>query len=251
MVDIVEELAEVRMPRHLKDVEDLFSSVLAMGGLVEEHFAISIEALKNQDYDILDGIFELEKIINHSEIQIDESCALLIAKNRTAAQDLRTIFISVKAVSDLERIGDETMKIARLLIKMRDLDYCPDERPFDASILEDVISLAEKSHLMLKHALDALARRSIEESYELFEVEEDIDLEYHKLLDALAEMMKLKTELIPFLLEIVLTLRAIERISDHSKNIAQYVFYLAKGYDIRGKADLDIKELIFSSYTKI
>lgn len=221
-----------------QSLEDLFNHVLEMGGLVEKQLDNAVLALQNNDVAMARETMLLDKLINASEMQIDKMCTRVLARQQPAAADLRLIIASIRIAVDLERMGDEVVKIARLVVKFNDdpVFKCVGNLDF-SSLLE----IAARSKKMLKTTLDSYARVTVEGTVAVIAEEEDIDVVYKEAMAKLVDAIKQESgDRVVCLLELSVALRACERISDHVRNIAEMIVYLVQGKDVR---DLDLAAL--------
>jgi len=208
------------------ELEDVRRKVLAMGGLVEEQIAASLGMLVDRDAARGAEIREREREVNASEIAIDERCAYILARRQPAASDLRLVLAVVKMLADLERIGDEAKRIAKLA-----------ERLVGEEGGDDVTaSLAELGTLargQLSGALDAFARLDENLALDLMRRDKQLDEVYKALFSVLVERMQQAPGGIPVELDRLWCARSFERIGDRCKNLCEYVLYLVRGKDVR------------------
>ncbi len=213
--------------RYDAELETVRSRVLQMGGLVETQITAAIEALSTGNLQLADQVVENDHRVNALEVKIDEECAHIIARRQPAAQDLRMIMTVIKMITDLERIGDEAEKIAR----MTKLIYAS-ERLLLPRFAE--IKVAAGYALdMLKKALDAFARVDITAAAAVVKQDRLLDDQFRGILRQLITFMMEDARTISTSIEILFVAKALERIGDHSKNMSEYVVYLVKGKDVR------------------
>jgi phosphate transport system protein len=209
------------------ELETVRSRVLQMGGLVETQIMAAIEALTTGNLQLADQVVADDHRVNALEVQIDEECATVIARRQPAAQDLRMIMTVVKMITDLERIGDEADKIAR----MTKLIYSS-ERLLMPRFAE--IKVAAGYALdMLKKALDAFARVDVVAAAAVVKQDRLLDEQFRGILRQLITFMMEDARTISTSIEILFIAKALERIGDHAKNMSEYVVYLVKGKDVR------------------
>jgi len=209
------------------DLETLRSAVLRMGGLVEAQIRHAIDALTTGNLVLSEEVIEADHKVNAMEVALDEDCSQLIVRRQPAAGDLRMIFAIMKTVTDLERIGDEAQKIARMAksIHERGAPSVP--------LTVDVRHAAELAIAMLQRTLDAFARLDCDAAQEVIRADAGIDSEFRSILRQLITYMMEDPRTITMALEIVWIAKAVERIGDHAKNMAEYVIYIVKGTDVR------------------
>lgn len=213
--------------RHFNsEIEDVRRQVLAMGGLVEEQIAAAQHVLVDRDAAASTAIREREQRINAAELAIDEQCAFILARRQPAASDLRLVLAVMKMLADLERIGDEAKRVARLGERLLDEEGGADV----TAMLED---LGRGTRDMLRGALDAFAR--LDERLALDVMHRDLRLDggYREVMAALVERMRENPERIELELDRVWCARSLERIGDRCKNLCEYVLYLVRGKDVR------------------
>lgn len=220
------------MPEHtLKqfdtELEEIRSRVLQMGGLVEEQIMQAIEALTTGRVELARQVMENDHSVNALEVAIDEDCSTVIARRQPAAKDLRMIMTVVKTITDLERIGDEAAKIARMTLSLYSND-----RPMMPRTNE-IQHVADVAVGMLRNALDAFARLDLAVAARVVRQDEQVDSEFKAILRQLITFMMEDPRTISHALDILFIAKSIERIGDHSKNMSEYVVYLVKGKDVR------------------
>jgi phosphate transport system protein len=208
------------------DLVAIRSKVLEAGGVVERQIRHAIGALRAGDTVMISRVIADEDRVNRFERDIDESCARIIARRAPAASDLRVVMMLHKMITDLERIGDEAKKIA-LFAKHVRLNQCT--RPGLAAI--EMISAVVID--MLGRSLDALARLEAESAPEIARLDREVDDSFKSILRELLTHMVEDPRTISPALDLVFVAKALERIGDHAKNIAEYVVYMIKGRDVR------------------
>ena len=209
------------------DLETLRSRVLEMGGLVEAQILAAIDGLTSGDLRALDAVIAEDHHVNALEVSIDTDCSQLIARRQPAAGDLRMVLAVIKIVTDLERIGDEAAKIARMGKQSYGRARMP-SAPVAAVKHVGNIALG-----MLRKALDALARLDPAAAASIVREDFAIDEEFRAIVRQLITFMMEDPRTISQSLEILWIAKSIERIGDHSKNMAEQVIYIVKGTDVR------------------
>lgn len=210
------------------DLESIRKSVLQMGGLVEEQIERAVKALTSADHDLMGQVVDDDHQVNALEVSIDEFCSQVIARRQPAASDLRMIIMVIKIITDLERMGDEAAKIAR----MAQLIYADDRRTNRPRFTE-IRHVANIATEMLRKSLDAFARLDVEEAVQVARQDEQVDDEFRSIIRQLVTFMMEDPRNISSSIEILFAAKAIERIGDHAKNMSEYVIYLVKGKDVR------------------
>ena len=209
------------------ELEAVRAKVLEMGGLVEQQIVNALEALVKADPKLAKEVMENDHRVNNLEVQIDEDCSHIIARRQPAAGDLRMVMMMVKTITDLERIGDEATKIARTAQKIFDEDRMYKPR------FTEIKSMVALVRDMLRTALDAFARLDVSKTVEVAKQDELVDEQFRAAMRQLITFILEDPRTISMSLEVLFVAKAIERIGDHAKNIAEYVVYMVKGKDVR------------------
>ena len=208
------------------ELEDIRNRVLAMGGLVERQINDAVTALVEGDTRLAEQVIENDIKVNAAEVAIDEECSHVIARRQPTAFDLRLIVAVIKTITDLERIGDQAERVARMGIRLAEA-----ERPKNAYI--EIRNLGNHVLSMMRATLDAFARMDVDAAIEVAREDLKVDQEYDMVLRQALTFMMEDPRSITRNLDIMWTARAIERIGDHAKNICEYLVYLVKGRDVR------------------
>jgi len=210
-----------------EDLEEIRSHVLAMGGLVEEQIQKATNALVDGDIALAEQVIKDDTKVNKAEVNIDEECASIIARRQPTATDLRLVVAVIKTITDLERIGDQAERVARMGIRLAE-----QQENSKISYME-IRHMGERVALMVHNALDAFARMDVEAAVAVAKEDKIVDVEYDGIMrQALTYMME-DPKTITQMLDIMWTVRAMERIGDHAQNICEYIVYLVKGKDVR------------------
>src|SRR5216684_3917229 len=212
------------------ELESIRSRVLEMGGLVESQIRRALDGFNSGDRAILDDVIATDHRVNAMEVAIDGDCSQVIVRRQPAANDLRMILAITKTVTDLERMGDEAQKIARMARSIHERGSGPPPHGVD------VRHAAEVALSMLRRALDAFARLDVAAAADVIRDDAAIDSEFRSMLRQLITYMMEDPRTISTALEIIWIAKAIERIGDHAKNIAEDVIYIVKGTDVRHTA---------------
>ncbi len=208
-----------------QDLENLRSHVLQMGGVVEQQIADAVTALEQGDCELALSVVERDPHVNALEVNLDEECSRILARRQPAAGDLRLIFAVIKTVTDLERIGDQAERVARTVLELAKLEPGRSRPPMRP--------MGELVRRLLNKALDAFARLDVNAALEVEREDLEVDREYEAVLRQLVTYMMEDPRSITWALNLVWAARALERIGDHSKNIAEYLIYLVQGTDVR------------------
>ena len=208
------------------ELEDVRTRVLQMGGLVEEQIRRAVDALSSGDMQEIERVQANDHRVNAMEVELDEACSHIIARRQPAAGDLRLIIAVIKTITDLERIGDEAEKIARMAKLIHDAERMHMPRL-------EIRHVANLALAMLRKALDAFARLDVKAAQQVVEQDETVDSEFRSILRQLITFMMEDPRTITRCLEVLFVAKALERIGDHSKNMAEYVVYMVEGRDVR------------------
>jgi phosphate transport system protein len=208
------------------ELEDVRTRVLQMGGMVEEQIRRAADTLVTGDMAEIAAVQENDHRVNAMEVDLDEACSHIIARRQPAAGDLRLLIAVIKTITDLERIGDEAEKIARMAKLIHDA-----ERMHMPRI--EIRHVANLALAMLRKSLDAFARLDVRAAQEVVRQDDAVDSEFRSILRQLITFMMEDPRTISRCLEVLFVAKALERIGDHSKNMAEYVVYMVEGRDVR------------------
>jgi len=220
------------------ELEDIRTRVLQMGGLVEMQINQAIVALATGDIALAETVVTEDYKVNKLEVTIDEECSQIIARRQPAAGDLRLVVAVIKTITDLERIGDEAEKIARMAQRL-----ASEERPKSNYI--EIQALGNHVRQMVHDSLDAFARLDIEAAIRIAREDEQVDREYEGVMRQMITFMMEDPRTISRMLNVIWAARALERIGDHACNICEYIIYLVKGKDVRHISLEQIEKEIF------
>ncbi|NOY67144.1 MAG: phosphate signaling complex protein PhoU [Gammaproteobacteria bacterium] len=208
------------------ELDELRNRVLAMGGLIEKQISDAVLALAEADRELAEQVIKTDYQVNAMEVNIDEECIQILARRQPAASDLRLIVAVIKTITDLERIGDQAEKVARMGLRLAE-----EERPKDNYLeLQNMGKLVQE---MLNHALDAFARMDVEAAIKVAHQDLNVDNQYESIMRQRITHMMEDPRSITRSLDVMWASRALERIGDHARNISEYVIYLVKGKDVR------------------
>jgi phosphate transport system protein len=208
------------------ELEDVRNKVLQMGGIVEEQLGRAVRALVEGDTALAEEVETSDYRVNVMEVEIDEECARIVARRQPAASDLRLVMAVIKTITDLERIGDESKRIARMAKVEQSGTMTQDVR-------QELEHMGELVREMLRTILDAFARIDVETAVRVVESDIKVDNKYVSITRQLMTYMAQDPKAIPEILNGLWAARSLERIGDRCENIAEYIFYLVKGRDIR------------------
>jgi phosphate transport system protein len=209
-----------------EDLEEVRSKVLQMGGVVEEQLERAISALVNNDNDLARKVVKNDVRVNALEVAIDEECTRIVARRQPAASDLRLVMAVIKTITDLERIGDEVKRVAKMVHEEL-------EGALSEEIRQELEHMGELVKRMLNDVLDAFARTDAKAAFEVAQFDKKIDVKYMVITRHLMTHMAQDPSQIPTILNVLWAARAMERMGDRCENIAEYVVYLVLGKDVR------------------
>ena len=209
------------------DLDTTRTRMLQMGGLVESQILMAIQAFASGEAALIEQVIENDARVNGYEVAIDGACNHIVVKRQPAASDLRLIMAISKIVTDIERMGDEAKKIARMAKRIHENG---------ASLAQKFPAIRHAGEIavrMLRHALDAFARLDAASAAEVLKEDSDLDSEFKSVLRQLITYMMEDPRTITAALETVWVAKAVERIGDHAKNIAEAVVQVVRGIDVR------------------
>ncbi|MGZ4999260.1 MAG: phosphate signaling complex protein PhoU [Methylomonas sp.] len=208
------------------EMEDIRNKVLAMGGLVEQQVDLATKAFMGYDMESAETVVQQDQLVNDLEKDIDHECTEIMAKRQPTAFDLRMLIATIKIITDLERIGDEAARIAKMTMRLEGADYYQDK-------YYEIEHLLEMVKDMLNGALDAYARTDTNEIVAITAQDAKVDREYTSITRQLITQMMEDPRNITRALDMLWTARALERIGDHACNVCEQVIYMVKGKDVR------------------
>jgi phosphate transport system protein len=209
-----------------EELESLRQQVMNMGGLAEEMISDSISALVEGDTELAQKVIDADDRVNDLEKMIDERCIMILARRQPTASDLRLVVAIIKTINDLERIGDEAEKIAKMAIRLSEAD-----RPRNNYRELEIMGSTVRS--MLHDALDGFVRLAPEVAVELVREDNKVDDDYEAALRQYHTFLVEEPRVARRVVDAIWVARSIERIGDHAKNIGEYIVYLVEGKDLR------------------
>lgn len=207
-------------------LEDLKKTLLEMGGFVEKALSITIEGFLKKDLALLATVHDIEKQVNELQIRVDNLCLNILAKQGPVAKDLRLILSIIKINTDLERMGDQCVNIAYLAKDMI-------KRPLQVVSTTEIEKMAESVRAMVKGSLDSFVRMDSAAAEKILTMDDEVDALKSKVLAQNIEVIKSNANLTESCLDIIQVARNLERLGDHSTNIAEDVIFAFTGKDIR------------------
>ena len=212
--------------RFNEDLERVRNKVLSMGGFVEQQLSKAVTSLVEGDSVMGEAVARDDYQVNSMEVSIDEECSRILATRAPAAGDLRVVVAIIKAITDLERMGDECEKIGYIASRL-----ATQERPADK--YREIKHLGRIVQDMVHDALDAFARMDAETALRVAHQDRLVDEEYESIQRQCITFMMEDPRQIRRALDVTWVVRSLERIGDHAKNICEYVIYMVHGKDIR------------------
>ena len=209
------------------ELNTVSSRVMEMGGMVESQIHQAIYALSQFSVEAADQVLDVEVRVNAMEVEIDHDLSSIIARRQPTARDLRLLIAISKTTANLERAGDEAAKIARMVKSIIDSGSA---RALPTSDLRVAADLAAG---LLRKALDAFARLDVQAAVSIMKEDDLIDQEFDGFVRKLITYMMEDPRTISPSLDLLFLAKAVERIGDHSKNIAEFIIYIVKGADVR------------------
>lgn len=230
------------MDKHISSQFDaelagISSRVLELGGMVESQIRHAVYSLSQFSVEVADQVITTERQVNALEVEIDHELSSIIARRQPTARDLRLLMAVSKITANLERAGDESERIARMV----KLIVEQGSRTLPSSELRVASDLASG---LLRKALDAFARLDVTAALSILKEDDLIDAEFDGFLRKLVTYMMEDPRTISASLDLLFVAKAIERIGDHAKNIAEFIIYVVKGADVRHTALSDIESAV-------
>lgn len=211
------------------ELTHISTRVLQMGGLVEAQVAKSIAALTHFDHDQAAQVLHDEDRVNQLEMEIDRDLSAVIARRQPTARDLRLLIAVSRIIANLERVGDEAARIARAVRKVDAHSGASRARP----PVNEVHVESELAVMQLRKALDAFARLDTVQALEVLKHDDEIDREFDGLMRKLITYMMEDPRTISSSIDLIFVAKAVERVGDHAKNLAEAIIYIVKGTDVR------------------
>ncbi|WP_426147736.1 phosphate signaling complex protein PhoU [Polaromonas sp. DSR2-3-2] len=209
------------------ELNSVSSRVMELGGLVESQLRLAIHALSHYSAECANQVIETEIRVNGMELEIDRELSSIIARRQPTARDLRLLIAISKTTANLERAGDEAAKIARMV---KSIMHSGASRTLPSSDLQIAADLASG---LLRKALDAFARLDTAAALSILKEDDQIDAEFDGFVRKLITYMMEDPRTISSSLDLLFIAKAIERVGDHAKNIAEFIIYIVKGADVR------------------
>lgn len=214
------------MNRHFqRELNKIKKKVLALGAMVEERVHMANEATANYDAGLAKKIITTDYEIDEMEVDLEEECLKTLALHQPVAVDLRFLIAVIKINKDLERIGDQAVNIAQRVEIIA--------RQADARFRFDYRTMMERATNMLRISLDALVNMDIDMAYRVLTLDDEVDRKKNEAYDLIKEAMEKSDDKLGYYINLFLISRHVERLADHTTNIAEEVIYMIEGEIIR------------------
>jgi len=220
------------------ELNAISTRVMEMGGVVELQLRTAISALSEMDIDAANNVIELEAEVNNFELELDRDISSIIGRRQPTARDLRLLMAMSRTTGNLERAGDEVTKMARMV---QSIIQSGEARSLPTSELRSASELASG---LLRKSLDAIARLDIHMALSIIKEDDLIDQEYNGFLRKLMTYIMEDPRTISASLNLLFLAKAIERVGDHAKNIAESTIYVVKGEDVRHSSLESVESLV-------
>lgn len=209
--------------RHSFDSElkELENKLLVMASCVESMVADAVEALMKRNLELAEAVIHRDDEVDEMDVDIEHRCLRLLALQQPMASDLRTIGTAMKMITDIERIGDYAVDIAKAARKLANEPY--------ASPLIDIPRLAQMSRRMLRGSLEAFVKRDLQLALQVCEEDDEVDQLYRQMRSQLHEIMKQDPNQVVPGSWLFLVAHYLERVADHATNIAERVWFMQTG----------------------
>ncbi len=220
------------------ELNNISARVMELGGLVESQIRQAVYALSQFSVESASQVESIEVRVNGLEVEIDHELSSIIARRQPTARDLRLLIAFSKATANLERMGDEATKMARMVKSIIESGAARSLPTTDLRVAADLASG------LLRKALDAFARLDTKAAVAILKEDDLIDQEFDGFVRKLITYMMEDPRTISASLDLLFLAKAIERIGDHSKNVAELIIYLVKGKDVRHTALDEIESTV-------
>lgn len=203
------------------ELQYLHNDILRMGSIVEKQIHQSIEALVNQDENLANTVIKNDDLVDNLQKEIESKCIILIAREQPLAIDLRTIFTSTKLVTDLERMADHAVDIAKIARILKNEKFIKE--------LIDIPKMADIVQNMIKESLDAYVEGNVDKAYDVCKMDDEIDGIYRRVFNELLPMMTKDSSIVNQVTQFLFVCKYLERVADHVTNICEWTIYLVTG----------------------
>ncbi len=222
---------KLNIDRHISQqynsaLDDLKTEFLEMGGVVEMQMVNAVNAITDVNTELAQEVMIVEKDVDSREMAIDDLCTQIIARRQPTASDLRLVMAISKSTRDLERIGDEANKIAKMAVAISENEELPHG-------FSELRNLGRHVQQIVNDTLTAFARYDVDMALGVVNKDKEVDREYSTAMRELITYMMEDPRNISRSMNVIWALRALERIGDHAGNISEQIIYLVKGLDVR------------------
>jgi phosphate transport system protein len=222
--------AEHTDKKYQAGLQDLRQRLLRMAGMVEQMISDSVKALTNRDLDLARRTIEADNKVNRFEIEADELCLVILAKWQPMATDLRFVTLALKMVTDLERIGDLAVNVCERVIELGDSKPL---KPY-----EDIPRMAEIVQQMIHDAVDAFVVGDTDKAQQVIDRDDEVDRLYWMVFKELLDLMRANEANVEKGMRVQSVAKVLERMADHTTNLAEQVIFLIDGEDVRHRGKL-------------
>ncbi len=214
------------MTKHFhRELEKIKKMILSLGAVAEERVRMATRAVNARDADLAVKVIKTDYEIDEMEVEIEEECLKILALHQPVAVDLRFLIAVIKINNDLERIGDQAVNIAQRVLRIT--------KQRDCRFVFDYSDMASKTEAMLKMSLDALVNMDADMALTVLEKDDEVDAIKDDAYDQVKTAMADQTDSIGYLINMLLVSRHLERLADHTTNIAEEVIYMIEGEIVR------------------
>ena len=220
------------------EIEQIRNHIMAMGGLIEQQLSDALNAIAGSNAELAQQVIANDLLVNDWEIKIDAECTRIIAKRQPAASDLRLILTIIRAISDLERIGDEAERIAKVALE----SFSSAQQ----DLLVNLENMGRHVAQMLHDVLDAFARMDVEAALTVHKEDKKVDREYEAITRQLMTYMIEDPRSIPKVMNVLWSARSLERIGDRCKNLSEYIIFFVKGKVVRHSSQEQLEQEVRS-----
>jgi len=203
------------------ELEGLQKDILKLGGLVEQAIYKGVKSLEKMDYKLAQEVIDNDDVIDNYELEIENKCLTLIARQQPMARDLRTIGTALKIITDLERMADHSTEIARITKRLEGQELI---KP-----LVDIPRMAQLAQRMVGESLQAFIQRDNKMAVEMIELDHQVDHLYRQIFRELLVLMMEEPRNITQATYLLLVARNLERIADHATNLGEWIIYMVTG----------------------
>jgi phosphate transport system protein len=202
-------------------IEKLRKSLIEMADNTKEQVKNCVDALVNKDSDLAEDVISKDDILDNMQREIEDKCIRVIATEQPMAVDLRTVFTISKVSSDLERMADYTVDIAKITLRLKDEDYI---KP-----LIDIPKISKIVEKMIVESVDAFTKKDVIKSYKICKMDDEVDELYRKIFSELVVMMSKDLTILNRATQLLFVIKYLERLADHATNICEGTIYLVTG----------------------